>query len=134
MSGNVIRKIFAKDIDRALTDARADERKLTEEDCAKRYDEKMIRTTGEYELKLKEAESKNKSVEIRLQMAEERMKQTEIQRQEMRELAVQQRQLTSDLVHIMRDYHERRLEELQPFVRLESMALGIEKKLLKIED
>ena len=107
---------------------------MTEEDCEKRYEEQMIRTTGEYELKLKEAESKNKSVEIRLQMAEERMKQTELQRQEMRELAVQQRQLTSDLVHIMRDYHERRLEELQPFVRLESMALGIEKKLLKIEE
>ena len=51
---NVIRKIFAKDIDRALTDARADERTLTEEDCEKRYEEQMIRTTGEYELKLKE--------------------------------------------------------------------------------
>lgn len=134
MSSNIIRKIFAQDIEKALKEARDDERKQTQIDEAKRREQEISRVTGELTLKIKEAESKIQSMELRLRMAEERVCATERQRQDMRELSVKQRQLTSDLVHIVRDYHVRRTEELQPFVRLEEMALGIETQLSKLSE
>ena len=134
MSSNIIRKIFAQDIEKALKAAREDERKQTQLDETKRREQEISRVTGELTLKIKEAESKIQSMELRLQMAEERVLATERQRQDMREQSVKQRQLTSDLVHIVRDYHTRRTEELQPFIRLEEMALGIEKSLSKLSE
>ena len=132
MSANVIRKLFAKDIDAALEEARQDERDRCREEYRKKIAEEISKTEGRLTLEIKKKESELKSQSLRLQMAEERMKATEIQRQEMRELAVTQRQIMSDLVHVMKDWQERRLEELQPFTRLESMALDVEKRLLKI--
>ena len=131
---NPIRKIFAADIEAALQRARDDERAETLKEAAKDKEDAVNRVSGELSLKLKEAECKLASVERKLAMAEERVKATEKQRQEMRELAVVQRQIMSDVVHIMQDWKDRRAEELQPFTRVEQMAIDVEKKLMKIEN
>ncbi len=131
---NPIRKIFAADIESALQRAREDERAETLKEAAKDKEDAVNRVSGELSLKLKEAECKLASVERKLAMAEERVKATEKQRQEMRELAVVQRQIMSDVVHIMQDWKDRRAEELQPFTRVEAMAIDVEKKLMKIEN
>jgi hypothetical protein len=130
---NLIRKIFAADIETALKNAREDERAETLKEAQKDKEDAVNRVSGELSLKLKEAESKLASMARRLEMAEERVKATEKQRQEMRELAVVQRQIMSDVVHIMQDWKDRRAEEIQPFTRVEAMAIDVEKKLMKIE-
>lgn len=132
MSANVIRKLFAKDIDQALEEARQDERDRCREEYRKKMAEEIAKTEGRLTLEIKKRESELKSQALRLQMAEERLKATEEQRQEMRELAVKQRQVISDIVHVMKDWQERRLEELQPVTRIEATVIDIEKKLLKI--
>ena len=132
MSGNVIRKLFAKDIDVALEEARRDERERCREEYRKKMSDEIARTEGRLTLEIKKRESENKSMALRLQIAEERMQATEAQRQEMRELAVTQRQIMSDLVHVMEDWNRRRAEELQPFQRLNAMTIDMERKLLKL--
>lgn len=131
---NPIRKIFAADIEAALQRARDDERAETLKEAAKEKEDAVNRVSGELSLKLKEAECKLASVERKLAMAEERVKATEDQRQKMRELAVVQRQIMSDVVHVMKDWRDRRAEEIQPFTRIEQMAIDVETKLLKIEN
>lgn len=133
MSANVIRKLFAKDIDTALEEARQDERDKCREEYRKKIAEEIAKTEGRLTLEIKKRESEIKSMALRLQMAEERVKATEAQRQDMRELAVTQRQIMSDLVHVMRDWRDRRAEEIQPFTRLEQMATGVEEKLMRLE-
>ncbi|MEM4270635.1 MAG: hypothetical protein QXO70_00910 [Candidatus Pacearchaeota archaeon] len=133
MSGNVLRKMFAKDIDKALEKAREDERTKCKEEYRKQIAERVSEIEGKYLLLLKEKESELKSMALRLQAAEEKVKNVSEQRQKMREQAIVQRQLTSDLVFIMKEWQERRAEELQPFLRLEQLALNIEQDLMKLE-
>ena len=130
---NVIRKLFAKDIDDAITEARRHERELTKADCAKEKAEQIARAEGRLTLEIKKRDGELASLALRTQMAEERLKCVEEERQRMREQAVRQRQIMSDLMHIMKDWHERRTEELQPFLRLNKMAVEMEKELLGIE-
>jgi chromosome segregation ATPase len=134
MGNNMIRKIFAADIEQALKSAREDERAETLKEAAKDKEDAINRVSGELSLKIKEAESKLASMARRLQMAEERVTATEKQRQEMRELAVTQRQIMSDVVHVMKDWRDRRAEEIQPFTRIETMAIDVETKLMKLSD
>ena len=133
MSLNIIRKIFAQDIEKALQEAREDERLKTQRDEHKLREDAISKVTCELTLELKKKESELRSFELRLLMAEERVRATETQRQEMRELSVTQRQIMSDVVHVMMDWKDRRAEEIQPFTRIEAMAIDVEKKLMKPE-
>ena len=131
---NVIRKLFAKDIDEALHEARTDERAKTRADCEREQAEAIARVEGRLTLELKKKEAEVASLALRTQMAEERLKSFEAERQQMREHAVKQRQIMSDLMHVMKDWHERRTEELQPFMRLNAMAVDMERQMLGIEE
>ena len=59
---NIARKLFAKDIDNALREAREQERSMTRAECEKDKQEALERLRGELtlEVKKKEAELKHK--------------------------------------------------------------------------
>ena len=120
-----LRKLFAKDIDKALENARLDEREKCKEEYRKEMEDVMSKVKGELTLKLKEKESELKSVRLRLQAMEEKLKSVEVTRQKLREADVKQRQVTADLIFIMEEYQARRLEEIQPFLRLEKTVKEI---------
>lgn len=127
---NIMRKIFASDIEAAIKRAREDERQITIKSEEMKWQREIDKITGEYTLKLKEAEARVNSMEMRMAIMDEQIRKMEIERQQLRELAVQQRRITSDLVHVIKYYLERRMEEMQPFLRLESEAEKLEKLLL----
>ena len=70
MSSNIIRKIFAQDIEKALQEAREDERLKTQRDEHKLREDAISKVTCELTLELKKKESELRSFELRLLMAE----------------------------------------------------------------
>jgi hypothetical protein len=120
-----------KDIEEALKDARRDEREKCIQEKEKALQEQADKLNSEWYLKLKKTESELQSVNLRMQHMESKKKQLEIEKQKVREISINQRQITSDLKWLA---EQRRIEDIeagQTFTSLATQVEDIDAKITK---
>lgn len=133
MSIKNIKTIFSGDIQKALTRARADEREQCEKEKEKALKEQEAKLVGEWSLKVKELEAQIESMEFRIQNHEKEKKAVENERQKIREIAIRQRQVVSDIVFLAQQKRDDDMRKLQDFQKLETSINNIEFQLIGIE-
>lgn len=124
--------IKKKDLQNAITEARKKERDFCEREHQKTLERALEIERGKWILEVKALEAELSSMALRMRRLEEQEKRVRDVRQELREINVKQKQITSDLVQIALDWQERKSEEMQPFLRLMDSASDIDKKLDKL--
>ena len=128
-----IKSMFSVDMKEALKNARADEREKCDADKKKELAELETRITGEWSLRVQALESTIESMEFRLQNHDKEKKAVAVEKQKIREVAIRQRRLVSDLVFLAQQKRDNDIKVLQDFQKLETDINNIETKLIGVE-
>lgn len=117
----------------ALSKARADERDKCNQEKDKALEQQANELNGQAYLKIKQLESQLQSVNLRMKVMEAKEKHIKEQKQKIRELAIEQRRITSDLAWLA---EARRLEDIeagQTFTSLVQQVEDIDKRLGELD-
>jgi hypothetical protein len=116
--------IFKKtSIEDALKEARKDERDKCNQEKEKALNDQKLEIDSKWYLKLKSVEAELQSVNLRMQHMDSKKKQLEIEKQKVRLIAINQRQITSDLTWLS---EQRRIEDIESGQIFTSLSAQVE--------
>jgi hypothetical protein len=120
-----------KDINEAVTRGREDERITCEKEKQRALEDLRKQIEGDYYLKMVDLQGKANSLEIRNARLEKEIKLYKDRDNEVKEIHLQQKQITSDLNYFVGRWQQEKTEELQEFLRIGQRIENIDCKAMK---
>jgi hypothetical protein len=126
----IVKKIFSRDIGKAIANARQAERELCEKDKIDALNKQEQLLKGDHLLEVKSLKAELESMAIRTRELSAREKSVELERQKLREQAMMIHRIVSDLNYLSERSREENIERGQTISRLMEDAGKIQQVLI----
>lgn len=120
-----------KDINKAVQRGREEERETCEKEKQRALEQQRKEIEGDYYLKIVDLQGKVSSLEMRNARLEKEIKIYKDRDNEVKEVHLQQKQITSDLNYFVGRWQQEKTEELQEFLSIGQRIENINNKAMR---